>query len=91
MTGIAMVRFVENWQRGWVPETPGHLTWLDLRRLSTAAARARARYPGPVGELIVREIWAYTDFGYRFGNTGAVARIVAELLADPVSGPDAGS
>lgn len=87
----AIVRFVENWQRGWVPGTPGRLSIHDVQQLGLASSRARARYPGPVGELIVREIWAYTDFGHRFDSTGAVPRIVAELLADPVSGPAAAS
>jgi hypothetical protein len=44
--------------------------------------QARARYPGPVGELLQREIWAYRDFGHRFGRTGMIPRIVDELLAD---------
>lgn len=87
----AIVRFVENWHRGWAPGTPGRLSIHDVQQLGLASSRARARYPGPVGELIVREIWAYTDFGYRFGCTGVVTRIVAELLADNVNGPAAES
>lgn len=87
----AILRFVENWQRGWVPGTPGRLAIPDVQQLGLATSRARARYPGPVGELIEREIWAYTEFGHRFGGSGVVPRIVAELLADPVSRPGAAS
>lgn len=77
----AVVRFVENVGRGWVPDTPGRLTSHDIWRLGMASVQARARYPGPVGELVQREIWAYRDFGHRFGGGGIVERIVAELLA----------
>ncbi|WP_300009627.1 hypothetical protein [Pseudonocardia sp.] len=59
--------------------------------LGLASSRARARHPGPVGELVVPEIWAYTVFGHRFDGTGVVPRTVTELLADAVSGPVAGS
>ncbi len=80
MSPPAILRFVQDVQRGWVPGTSGRLTSHDIWWLSTASVAARARYPGPVGELVAREIWAYRDFGHRFGTDGLVPRIVAELL-----------
>ena len=53
-----------------------------LRRLTDAMGEAGTRYPGPVGELVRRELRAFVDFGYRFDGSGLVPRLVDELLGD---------
>jgi hypothetical protein len=52
------------------------------RRLADAIVEAARRFPGPVGELIRRELRAFADFGYRFDGSGLVPRLVDELLGD---------
>lgn len=52
------------------------------RRLADAVVEAAVRFPGPVGELIRRELRAFADFGYRFDGSGLVPRLVDELLGD---------
>ena len=52
------------------------------RRLPDAVVEAAVRFPGPVDELIRRELRAFADFGYRFDGSGLVPRLVDELLGD---------
>ncbi|MCO7193332.1 hypothetical protein NH602_09910 [Pseudonocardia sp. McavD-2-B] len=49
-------------------------------RLRTAALSAAAHYPGPVGELLAREIWAWEEFGHRMAADGLMSRLVAHIL-----------
>ena len=51
-------------------------------RCREAAHRARNAYPGPLGELVARELTSYAEFGYRFGD-GLIPRLVAAVLAEP--------
>ena len=69
---------------GAVPELTTRLHDLDARlrqssRCRAAARHARRTYPGPLGELVHRELLAYAEFGHRFGD-GLVGRVVDELL-----------
>ncbi|MCE3549898.1 hypothetical protein LWC33_00330 [Pseudonocardia sp. RS11V-5] len=50
--------------------------------LRRAALVAPERYPGPVGELLARELLLWEDFGHRFGAHTLVSRLVAQIL-DP--------
>lgn len=71
--------------RAPAPRGPGPDETCDL---AAAADRAREAYPGPVGELVHREIRAYLDFGHRFGNDSALAgRLVKDLLARTAPAP----
>lgn len=47
--------------------------------IRTAAFHAKRRYPGPVGELVARELLAVEEFGFRFTQGGFYGRLVAEL------------
>lgn len=58
----------------------------DRARLVAAARLATDRHPGPLGELIDREIQAFLDFGHRFDDGTGLAR----RLADHLLGMDAG-
>lgn len=46
-----------------------------------AARHARRVFPGPVGELVHRELCAYAEFGYRFDTDGLIPRLAAAVLA----------
>ena len=48
---------------------------------------ARDAYPGPVGELCVRELQAWSEFGYRLSNDALMSRLLDHLLADPIPEP----
>ena len=52
----------------------------DRFELHKAAIKAKLRYPGPVGELIARELDIWLQFGYRFERRGLTGRLVAHLL-----------
>jgi len=52
-------------------------------RLRAAALRATQVYPGPVGELLSRELLCWEEFGYRFGSQTMVTEIVDALLNAP--------
>jgi hypothetical protein len=59
-----------------------------LRRVAAAVRAAGTRYPGPVGELIRRELRAFAEVGHRFDGSGLVPRLIDDLLAgeDPPRG-----
>lgn len=61
----------------------------DLAPLLLAADLARARYPGPVGEVLDREIHAFIEVGHRFGRDALLTRLVRDLL-EPESEGGAG-
>ena len=56
---------------------------IDHDRLHEAARRALDRYPGPVGQLLQREIQAYLEFGHRFAKASLITRLVEDLLEPP--------
>jgi hypothetical protein len=62
-------------------ERAGKLAKHELGRIRTAAHHAARVYPGPVGELLARELHAHADFRYQFGTDGLIARLAAEILA----------
>lgn len=49
--------------------------------LLSATDEARVLFPGPVGELIHREIHAYLELGHRFGGESLISRLATHLLA----------
>lgn len=56
--------------------------------LLLAAERARVLYPGPLGELIHRELRAYLEIGHRFGGDSVITALVEELLTTTAPGSD---
>ena len=42
----------------------------EKMRLRAAAFRVTRLYPGPVGELLSRELLTWEEFGYRLGGAG---------------------
>jgi hypothetical protein len=63
------------------PLTMGHH---EKMRLRAAALRAARLYPGPVGELVSRELITWDEFGYRLGGGQLVARLVDHVLTTPL-------
>lgn len=79
----ATVLAVERWNRVLHPgatvdqlPAPPASTGDDRGRLEVAARSATEVYPGPVGELIGRELRAAVDFGYRFDRSGRDALLL---------------
>lgn len=52
----------------------------ERMRLRAAAFHATRLYPGPVGELLSKELFAWEEFGYRLGGTALVMRLVDHIL-----------
>jgi hypothetical protein len=52
----------------------------ERMRLRAAAFRATRVYPGPVGELLSRELLSWEEFGYRLGSRGLVMGIVDAIM-----------
>jgi hypothetical protein len=71
------------------PELRGDAERLERHersRYRAAAVHARRVYPGPLGELVWRELNAYAEFGYRFTRDPLIPRLAAEILALPSAG-----
>jgi hypothetical protein len=52
----------------------------ERKRIRLAAFRATRLYPGPVGELVSRELMSWEEFGYRLSSGSMIMRIVDEVL-----------
>lgn len=63
-------------------EPPGELVHWQ-RALLAATARALTLYPGPVGELIARELHDALQFEFLATTAGQTRRLVEYLLAQP--------
>ncbi|MGH3569260.1 MAG: hypothetical protein ACRDRH_25205 [Pseudonocardia sp.] len=62
-------------------ERNGKLDGQELRRIRGAALHAKQVYPGPVGDLLARELHAYADLGYRFLPNALMDRLATEILS----------
>lgn len=86
-TPTADVAYLDLRSRALRPEPPGDLVrW--QRSLLTAAGRALVLYPGPVGELVARELYDALQFEFLGAATGPTRQLVEYLLAQS---PDAES
>jgi hypothetical protein len=61
----------------------------ERMRLRAAAFRATRVYPGPVGELISRELLSWEEFGYRLGARGMIMGIVDAVMNAPIEQSEA--
>lgn len=69
-----------------LPELHGNAEPLrrhERSRLWAAAAHARRVYPGPLGELVARELNAFAEFGFRFTADALIPRLATQVLATP--------
>ncbi|MHA6780795.1 hypothetical protein ACVGOW_07330 [Pseudonocardia saturnea] len=53
----------------------------EFVRIRTAALHARRTYPGPLGELVQRELIACAEFGHLLAADALIPRLVSEILA----------
>jgi hypothetical protein len=67
---------------------PAPMDHHEKMRLRAAAFRATRLYPGPVGELVSRELLTWEEFGYRLGSQQLVMRIVDHVLTTPIADAD---
>jgi hypothetical protein len=73
-------------RRPWtVRPAPLPLDTADVLRIRRAAGAALDRHPGPVGQLVAKELLDYADQGFRGDPDGLSERLIADLLsaADP--------
>ena len=59
--------------------TPVPMDHHEKMRLRAAA------YPGPVGEVLSRELLTWEEFGYRLGGSQLVMRLVDHVLKTPLA------
>lgn len=55
----------------------------EKMRLRAAAFRVTRLYPGPVGELLSRELLTWEEFGYRLGGRQLIMRLVDHVMTTP--------
>ena len=58
----------------------------ERMRLRAAALRATRVYPGPIGELLSRELLLWEEFGYRLGTAGLIHGVVDAIMTAPLPG-----
>lgn len=63
-----------------IAQKPIPSTFEARQRAHAAANRARQLYPGPVGDLLYRELQEWADTGWYLGN-GLIYRVVEHLMA----------
>lgn len=68
---------------------PAPMDHHEKMRIRAAAFRATRIYPGPVGELVSRELLSWEDFGYRLGGNRLIMDLVEHVLKDSETRPDA--
>jgi hypothetical protein len=61
------------------------LQYHEVARLKAAAHHARRALPGPLGDLVHRELLAYAEFGYRLTADALIPRLAADVLARPAA------
>lgn len=71
------------------PEQVQRLPAHEQSRYGAAAECALRTYPGPVGELIYRELIAYARFGRCFAKDALIPRLMTQMLIPP--GPHPGT
>lgn len=61
---------------------PDPMSSADKMRLREAARRATQLYPGPIGQVLSRELMTWEEFGFRICGHSLVWKLVDELLGD---------
>lgn len=69
-------------------DAPGKLTFPETAEVRKAAHKARKLWPGPVGDLVYRELTDYANFAFRFERFSIMQQLLqyvidAELPPDP--------
>jgi hypothetical protein len=64
-------------------ELSAKLRFNESSRVRAAAHHAKKVYPGAIGRMLSRELYAYAEFGRRFPADGLTEQVVREVLAKP--------
>lgn len=64
---------------------PNRMDHHEKMRLRAAAFRATRLYPGPVGELLSRELLTWEEFGMRLGGGSLILAVVDTVLKTPIA------
>jgi hypothetical protein len=64
---------------------PASMDHTEKVQLRAAAFRVTRLYPGPVGELLSRELLTWEEFGYRLGGHRLIMRLVDHVLTTPLT------
>jgi hypothetical protein len=64
---------------GFRPSPLSSLEQAEKQRIRRQAYRATKVFPGPIGEMISRELTAWEEFGYRLGGKGLVMRLLIDI------------
>lgn len=62
-------------------QQPAQMGTTIRQRVRTAAHRAIQLYPGPVGQMVSRELLQWEEFGRALGEDRLVMQVVDQLLA----------
>lgn len=66
---------------GEIPtDAPPKFEHNERMRIRAAAFQATRLYPGPVGEMLSKELFSWEEFGYRLGGAALVMRLVDHIL-----------
>lgn len=68
---------------------PDRLDQHEVLRVAQAANRAKALYPGVVGEVLASELDAARDMKFRLHRGSRLARLVNHLMTAPLPRPAA--
>jgi hypothetical protein len=71
-----------------VNRPPPALEHTQKMNIRAAAFRATRLYPGPVGQLISRELLAAEEFGYLGDSSGLTRQLVEHVMDAPMPGRD---
>lgn len=66
---------------------PNPMDHHEKMRIRAAAFKATRIYPGPVGEVLSRELLAWEEFGYRLDKSGSVLRLVDVITKTSIPTP----
>ena len=59
---------------------PAYMTTPERARVALAANRVNRLYPGPVGAILSRELWAWQTFGWRLAHDALITKLVDHIL-----------
>jgi len=81
---------------GMRPFTKADTPYMDHKEklaVRTAAFRAVRLYPGPVGDLLSRELLSWEELGVRLGPDKLIMQLIEHLVASPITdgGPEPGT
>ena len=72
------------------PESPHEvMSHRERMRLRAAALHATRAFPGPIGELVARELEAWEEFGFRLGSHATIRQVVEAVLETEIDGSGA--